>query len=80
MYSRLSWRRPSPTVVHARRAMLLHPQQHGIISVREAARLQSFPDRFRFMGTLNSQYQQAANAVPPILAKKIANLIKKLLK
>lgn len=72
IYRRLTWRGISPTIVHPRRAMLLHPSQRRILSVREAARLQSFPDKFRFLGTLDSQYQQVANAVPPALAKSLA--------
>jgi DNA (cytosine-5)-methyltransferase 1 len=69
VYRRLSWGSPSPTIVHPRRAMLLHPRQNRILSVREAARLQGFPDWFQFRGFLNSQYQQVANAVPPRLAE-----------
>ncbi|WXG43862.1 MAG: DNA cytosine methyltransferase [Promethearchaeati archaeon SRVP18_Atabeyarchaeia-1] len=79
IYRRLCRWRASPTIVHARRAMLLHPGQHRILSVREAARLQGFPDRFRFMGSLNDQYQQVANAVPPLVAEAVAHLIRRLL-
>ena len=44
-----------------------HPEQDRIISVREAARLQSFPDKVTFAGSLSQQYEQVGNAVPPYL-------------
>lgn len=47
-------------------------QQARPISVREAARLQSFPDGFRFAGTMNPAFRQIGNAVPPLLAKAVA--------
>ncbi|RKO68213.1 DNA cytosine methyltransferase [Desulfofundulus salinus] len=49
--------------------------QARTISVREAARLQSFPDGFRFEGTMNPAFRQIGNAVPPLLAKAIAGTI-----
>ena len=61
--------------------MWIHPTKDRAISVREAARLQTFPDSFVFCGTKDKQYQQVGNAVPPIMAKsiakKLANLLKK---
>ncbi|ABX13369.1 DNA cytosine methyltransferase [Nitrosopumilus maritimus] len=80
IYRRLSYQHTTPTIVHARRAMLLHPKENRIISVREAARIQSFPDSFRFFGTNNSQYQQIADAVPPLVAESLAHEIRKNLK
>jgi DNA (cytosine-5)-methyltransferase 1 len=80
IYKRLLWNDLSPTIVHPRRAMLLHPHKDRIISVREAARLQGFPDKFRFLGGIDSQYQQVANAVPPSVAESIAHLYSTYLK
>ena len=72
---RLKYDDPSPTVVNIRKSMWEHPKQNRALSVREAARLQSFPDSFIFLGTKDSQYQQVGNAVPPMLAKVIAETV-----
>lgn len=52
-----------------------HPVLNRAITVREAARLQSFPDTFIFYGTKSSQLKQVGNAVPPLLAKEIGKII-----
>ena len=72
IYMRLRYHEPSGTVVNVRKSMWIHPVLNRAISIREAARLQTFPDTFVFEGTKDSQYQQVGNAVPPILANAIA--------
>lgn len=52
------------------------PEPPRTISVREAARLQSFPDHFRFLGPFTQQFYQLGNAVPPLLAKAVAEAIR----
>lgn len=52
-----------------------HPFLNRAITVREAARIQSFPDSFRFLGNKGSQMKQVGNAVPPLLASAIAEVI-----
>lgn len=80
IYRRLLWDQPSITVGHYRKAMLIHPEQHRGLSLREAARLQSFPDWFRFAGNgvkggMTYKQQQVANAVCPLVARAMANLL-----
>ena len=77
---RLRYDEPSGTVVNVRKSMWIHPELDRAISIREAARLQTFPDSFIFEGTKDSQYQQVGNAVPPFLAKAIAMSIADALK
>ena len=52
-----------------------HPFLNRAITVREAARIQSFPDTFRFVGNKGSQMKQVGNAVPPLLAAAVAEVI-----
>lgn len=53
----------------------IHPAQHRTITVREAARIQTFPDRFRFAGTRSKQFAQIGNAVPPALAEAVGGAL-----
>ncbi len=76
IYYRLKWDEPSVVINNFRKNMLIHPTQDRGLSVREAARLQSFPDHYKFYGKIGSQQQQVANAVPPLMAKKIGKNIK----
>ena len=77
IYLRLNPNEASGTVCNVRKSMWIHPTLNRAVTIREAARLQSFPDSFEFVGTKDSQFQQVGNAVPPLLAKGIAdNLLK----
>lgn len=80
IYLRLDYDQPSGTVVNVRKSMWVHPELDRAVSVREAARLQTFPDSFIFCGTKDKQYQQVGNAVPPIMAKAIAKKLAQQLK
>ncbi|KER06867.1 DNA -methyltransferase 1 protein [Marine Group I thaumarchaeote SCGC AAA799-E16] len=59
--------------------MYIHPRQNRTISVREAARLQSFPDSFVFYGSRSAQFKLIGNAVPPLLSMAVAKHVKKLI-
>lgn len=59
------------------RHVVIHPEQDRIVSVRENARAQGFPDNFRFFGDISDQYKQIGNAVPPPLARALGIELKK---
>lgn len=72
IYKRLDYKDVCNTVVNVRKSMWIHPIKNRAISIREAARLQSFPDDYILIGTKDSQYQQIGNAVPPLLGRAVA--------
>lgn len=74
-YRRLEWDSPSITIKHAYKSMIIHPCFDRCLSIREVARLQSFPDDYVFKNSKTSQYQQLANAVPPNLSTALAKSI-----
>lgn len=76
MYKRLEWGKPSITIVNPRKAVLIHPEENRILSVRECARLFDVPDWFEFKGKLSSMQQQIANAIPVKLMKAVMTSVK----
>lgn len=79
LYKRLDPNKPSITMSNYRKSMIIHPIENRLLSVREAARLQSFRDSYIFESGISSMQQQVGNAVPPLLAKAVAKQIKKML-
>jgi len=71
IYRRLLATKPSVVIGNYRKNMLIHPFEDRGLSVREAARLQSFPDSYVFCGNLGAQQQQVGNAVPPKLSEVV---------
>ena len=74
-WTRLNSKRPSITIDTGHRHHF-HYMYNRVPTVRESARIQSFPDDFIFMGSKTSQYKQVGNAVPPLLAQSVAESIK----
>ena len=79
MFGRLWWDRPSVTIrtefFKPEKGRYLHPEQHRPITHREAARIQSFPDCFVFLGSKTEIAKQIGNAVPVKLAAAIAKRV-----
>lgn len=80
-YRRLRWDEPSCTVDtrFGSPRFFLHPSKHRGFSVREAARIQGFPDDFKFSGSLSDQFRLIGNAVPPPMAEHLAKNLKETL-
>ncbi len=77
-YNKLDWDKLSRTITaHIAKDgyWYIHPEQPRTLTVREAARLQTFPDTFRFAGYRSHQFQQIGNAVPPVLGQLIGKAI-----
>ncbi len=83
LFGRLWWDRPSVTIrtefFKPEKGRYLHPVQHRPITHREAARFQSFPDSFKFTGSKIEIAKQIGNAVPPLLAARVADVVRVLL-
>ncbi|MBN1629164.1 MAG: DNA cytosine methyltransferase [Thermoleophilia bacterium] len=79
VYRRLAMDRPATTMVPGHNAFPVHPRLPRTLTVREAARIQTFPDEIRFVGTRQQQCMLVGNAVPPLLASILAQAIAKAL-
>lgn len=80
VYGRLAWDAPSVTLT-ARfdsftRGRFAHPIEHRSITIREGARIQTFPDSFVFLGNREEQARQVGNAVPPLLARSLGSALR----
>ena len=80
----MSWDKPAPTLTtkffSISNGRYAHPQQNRAISLREGAALQSFPDNYKFAGSMQSIARQIGNAVPPLMAEVIAKELVRILK
>jgi len=83
LFGRLWWDKPAFTIrtefYKPEKGRYLHPAEHRPITHREAARLQAFPDWFRFTGSKTEVAKQIGNAVPPLLAARVADVVYELL-
>ena len=80
VYGRLKWDRPAVTITrecaHVGNGRFVHPEQDRLLSVREMAILQGFPEDYAFAGNMRSRYNQIGDAVPPLIAQQLAALIR----
>ncbi|WP_017318210.1 DNA cytosine methyltransferase [Mastigocladopsis repens] len=78
-YGRLYWDKPAKTITrwmfHPGSGRFFHPTQNRTITIREAARLHSYPDNFHFLGTYTDMASQIGESVPPLLAKALATCL-----
>lgn len=79
VYGRLAWDKPSITITHYSRnpasGRFVHPSQDRWLTIRESARLQSFPDDFKFIWSIDSIYKQIGEAVPPLFSCAVATSV-----
>ncbi|MFT9096952.1 DNA cytosine methyltransferase [Liquorilactobacillus sp.] len=78
-YGRLWWDKPATTITNnlstPSSLRCIHPKQNRALTSREGARLQSFPDSFKFVGSKEKINSQIGNAVPPLLGMQLANAV-----
>lgn len=79
VWGRMEWDKPANTLrtalLNASKGRYIHPDQHRVISLREAARLQTVPDRWMFCGEPYPVARQIGNGVPPLLGRAIARAV-----
>ncbi len=79
VWGRMDWDRPSNTIrtalLNPSKGRYIHPEQHRVISLREAARLQTIPDSWSFMGLPTQIARQIGNGVPPALGRAVARAV-----
>jgi DNA (cytosine-5)-methyltransferase 1 len=76
-WKKCAWNEPSCTIKENHGGVNIHPKLPRVLTAREMARIQSFPDDFIFEGPKNKQLVQLGNAVPPLLSKAIGLAIRK---
>lgn len=80
VYGRMNWLQPAPTITavfdNFTRGRFAHPSEDRVITGREGARLQTFPDSFRFYGGKKDVARQIGNAIPPRIAAHLGNAIR----
>ena len=83
-YAKMWWKKPAPTVTRnfatPSSSRCVHPRDSRAMTTREGARLQSFPDDYKFYGSRSTKNLEIGNAVPPLLSIAIAKEVEKLLK
>ncbi|OQB14959.1 MAG: Modification methylase HaeIII [Firmicutes bacterium ADurb.Bin193] len=81
-YAKLWWKRPSTTITRnfacPSSSRCIHPRDSRAMTIREGARLQSFPDNYIFYGSDSTKRLEIGNAVPPLLSIHIANQVQKM--
>lgn len=78
-YAKMWWKKPAPTITRnfatPSSSRCIHPRDSRALSIREGARLQSFPDDYQFTGSQSAKRLQIGNAVPPLVSMALANAV-----
>ena len=83
-YAKMWWGRPAPTITRnfacPSSSRCIHPRDSRALSTREGARLQSFPDSYKFYGSTSMKNLEIGNAVPPLLSIALAKQVEQYIK